>query len=559
MANFILNSTARFRPFSFQEMLAPVSIYTKAYNEVEDGIAELSAKANVWEGLANEQTDKKTYAKYKSFANELNKQAELLAKEGLNPSSRQNMLKMKQRYSSDIVPIENAYKRRQELIDEQRKLIAQDSTMMFNKDASTISLDDLIDNPTTTYLSYSGADLAKQVRTAASALAKEIGNNPRKWRSILDDSYYETITQKGIPSDIIAKFLYNADDIIYNQRNPEEFGINNNIAQKLIEVLEAPLAASGIRNWKNTMSKSDWKELLPVINNYARQGLWGAVGETQYQTLSNKDYNSTGDKNKGKNVEDSRLPYRAIPRTKVEDLPTTKMGEDLKYVKGLKDGSIPLNEMKYRESGYRIPVKNINPFTLKYQNNNQQRYNYTEEQLKRLKDTYGTNNLDELEKIIQSQINESAIRDFTYSMNYPDNKLVSKVLSENSQIMSRNGKLPIYELNEDKNIKGKQLSNDDLSDINFDNGILDYDPTLGLRFTYTNKDGKTKKVVIDTEVLDNKDRRLASYQEEINKARINKDYDSMNKLIYLYMSQLDGTFNSLAKIQSNTDSNLIIR
>lgn len=33
----------------------------------------------------------------------------------------------------------------------------------------------------------------------------------------------------------------------------------------------------------------------------------------------------------------------------------------------------------------------------------------------------------------------------------------------------------------------------------------------------------------------------------------------MNKLIYLYMSQLDGTFNSLAKIQSNTDSNLIIK
>lgn len=542
MANFILNSTARFRPFSFQEMLAPVSIYTKAYNEVEDGIAELAAKANVWEGLANEQTDKKTYAKYKSYAKDLEKQAELLAKEGLNPSSRQNMLKMKQRYSSDIVPIENAYKRRQELIDEQRKLRAQDNTMMFNKDASTISLDDLIDNPNTTYLSYSGATLAKQVGTAASALAKEMRNNPRKWSNILGGQYYQTMTQKG----------YRPEEIILAASQ------DKNAPKELRDIVNKAIYSSGIANWGDT-------NVLKRAYDYANQGLWNAVGETQYQTLSNKAYDYEMQlrlaraKKKGENAEDSRLPYRAIPRTKVEDLPTTKMGEDLKYVKGLKDGSIPMNEMKYRESGYRIPVKDINPFTLKYQNNNQQRYNYTEEQLKRLKDTYGTNNLDELEKIIQSQINESAIRDFTYSMNYPDNKLVSKVLSENSQIMSRNGKLPIYELNEDKNIKGKQLSNDDLSDINFDNGILDYDPTLGLRFTYTNKDGKTKKVVIDTEVLDNKDRRLASYQEEINKARINKDYDSMNKLIYLYMSQLDGTFNSLAKIQSNTDSNLIIR
>lgn len=534
MANFILNSTARFRPFSFQEMLAPVSIYTKAYNEVEDGIAELAAKANIWEGLANEQTDKKTYAKYKSFADELNKQAELLAKEGLNPSSRQNMLKMKQRYSSDIVPIENAYKRRQELIDEQRKLRAQDNTMMFNREASTMSLDELIDNPSASYSSYSGANLVKQVGTAASALAKEMRNNPRKWDNILGGQYYQTMTQKG----------YRPEEIILAASQ------DPNAPKELKDIVNKAVYSSGIANWGDD-------KLLQRAYDYANQGLWNAVGETQYQTLSNKAYARA--KKEEKNAGDSRLPYRAVPRTKVEDLPTTKMREDLKYVKGLKDGSIPMNEIRYRESGYKVPVKDINPFTLKYQNNNQQRYNYTEEQLNRLKDTYGTNNLDELEKIIQSQINESAIRDFTYSMNYPDNKLVSKVLSENSQIMSRNGKLPIYELNEDKNIKGKQLSSDDLSDINFDNGILDYDPTLGLRFTYTNKDGEIKKVILDTEVLDNKDRRLAYYQEEINKARINKDYDSMNKLIYLYMSQLDGIFNSLAKIQSNTDSNLIIR
>lgn len=72
---------------------------------------------------------------------------------------------MKRRYSSEIVPIEQAYKRRQELVDEQRKLQAQDSTLLFDRPASTLSLDELISNPALSPQSYSGALLSKQVGT----------------------------------------------------------------------------------------------------------------------------------------------------------------------------------------------------------------------------------------------------------------------------------------------------------------------------------------------------------------------------------------------------------
>ena len=207
MANFILNSTARFRPFSFQEMLAPVSIYTKAYNEVEDGIAELAAKANIWEGLANEQTDKKTYAKYKSYAKDLEKQAELLAKEGLNPSSRQNMLKMKQRYSSDIVPIENAYKRRQELIDEQRKALREDPSLMYNVDFSTVSLDDLVSNPNLSYTSVSGDDLYKKGKESATASSSRI----LEVMPDLQGQYWRI--RQGYGADAANKFLLDQANI----------------------------------------------------------------------------------------------------------------------------------------------------------------------------------------------------------------------------------------------------------------------------------------------------------------------------------------------------------
>ena len=145
-ANYIVINS-KFKPFSYAEMLQPVQMATAAHQEIENEYADLATKANVWDEMANEQTDPYAYKMYKTYSNDLEEQAGQLAREGLTPASRQNMLRMRQRYSSDIVPIEQAYKRRQELIDEQRKLLAQDNTLMFDRNASMLSLDDLIKNP----------------------------------------------------------------------------------------------------------------------------------------------------------------------------------------------------------------------------------------------------------------------------------------------------------------------------------------------------------------------------------------------------------------------------
>ena len=258
---------SKFKPFSYAEMLQPVQMATAAHQEVENEYAELATKANVWDEMANEQTDPYAYKMYKTYSNDLEEQAGQLAREGLTPASRQNMLRMRQRYSSDIVPIEQAYKRRQELIDEQRKLLAQDNTLMFDRNASMLSLDDLIKNPQLTYQSYSGSTLAKQVGTAAQNLAKEMRDNPRKWRTILGNQYFETIMQKGYRPEEIIQVL---------QNNPEASPI-------LKGIVEDAVGSSNISSW------GDQDTLNRAYEN-ARQGLWNAVGETQYQVQSNKAY-----------------------------------------------------------------------------------------------------------------------------------------------------------------------------------------------------------------------------------------------------------------------------
>ena len=108
MANYSLVVNSKFQPFSFDRYLQPYQIYGQNYKEIEEQYTDLSTKAGIWDGLANEQTDPYTYKMYKTYANDLENQASQLASEGLNAVSRKNMLNMRARYSKEIIPIEQA-------------------------------------------------------------------------------------------------------------------------------------------------------------------------------------------------------------------------------------------------------------------------------------------------------------------------------------------------------------------------------------------------------------------------------------------------------------------
>lgn len=263
MANYIVPGS-KFRPFSYAEMLQPVQSATVAHQELENQYGELATKASVWEEMANEQTDPYAYKMYKTYANDLEEQASQLAREGLNAASRRDMLNMRARYSKEITPIEQAYTARQKQAEEQQKALLQDPTLMLSRRAATTSLDDYIRNPQLAYEAYSGKLITAQAASAASALAKEMQEEPRKWRSILGNSYYETMMQKGFSSQAVLQAI---------QDNP-------NAAPQLTRIVEDAINSSGVRNW------GDQATIARAID-YAKQGLWSAVGETQYQTLDN--------------------------------------------------------------------------------------------------------------------------------------------------------------------------------------------------------------------------------------------------------------------------------
>lgn len=270
MANYSFISNAKFRPFSYQEMLQPLQAYTNEYNTIQEGMGELSAKAGVFERLANEQTDPKTYAMYKQYSNDLAKQAESLAKQGLTPASRQGLMEMKKRYSSEIVPIEAALSKREELTKAQREAIQRDPSLMFDVNYGMVSLDDLVNNPNATYNTISGTELTKRSAQMAQNLAKTIQSNPQ-YKSILGGQYFQQMQQMGYTPQQIMQTVMN----------------DPNAPAELRQVADTVYKEAGLDTWdKETQSRA---------RDYINAGLYDAIGTQRYDTQANRGFMSPGE------------------------------------------------------------------------------------------------------------------------------------------------------------------------------------------------------------------------------------------------------------------------
>ena len=260
MPNLILTSNAKFRPFEYSEMLAPVLMATQAHQEIENAYSDLNTQANAIGSLANEAEDPETFAKYKSYETALRNQADLLASQGLTPGSRKALADLRGRYASDITPIQNAITRRRTLADEQRKALLANPTLMFQRDFNTrskeTSLDRFLENPDYDYgEQYSGALITKQVSDMASHLAREL----RGIASGRLDDYTKTFMKKyGLSSGEVLSAIMNPND-------PKG-------SRALSAIYDSAV---------NAVPKAIRDQYADDIRHYATQGFWSAIGQNQ--------------------------------------------------------------------------------------------------------------------------------------------------------------------------------------------------------------------------------------------------------------------------------------
>ena len=333
MPNFAYTNQTNFRPFSYQEMLAPVLMATQAHQAVEAAYSELDSQANAIGSLANETNDPVAYQRYKAYESALRTQADALAKNGLTPGSRQSLLDLKGRYAKDITPIQNAITRRRELADEQRKALLQNPTLMFQRDMNSMSydssLDRFLENPDYDYGErYSGALLTQQVSQAASNLAKELSNYGNGKRL---DAYTKTFLQQhGFTRSQIL-------DAISNPNRAQSQPVLNAIVEQVI-------GSSGMSNWADQPTRGK-------AYNYARQGLWSAIGQTNISTYEDYGARLAAQEAMQKRVKDYENSQRRVQNLAINPLNIYSSRELDKEEKKYNDNIKKYSQYFYKENG----------------------------------------------------------------------------------------------------------------------------------------------------------------------------------------------------------------
>jgi hypothetical protein len=260
-SNMIVTS-ARFDPFSYQDMMAPVAMADTEHKAIQDDEGKLETLADAWKGRLDPIKDPVAYKQYSDYLDNLKQQSSALASSGLTPTSRQSLVDLKSGYSSNIAPIEEAYTNRQKGVAFQNELRARDNSVVFNKDFSNTSIDDFMKNPTLTSQYASGAAVLQQVANQSKEFADRTIQDPNIKK--LGHGFLNIVTQMGVDPNTIQQVLNSPD------ADPNLKGI----ALQLKNIRDNAIANSGVTQWGTP-------DAVNKIKGFANQGLYAALGKTE--------------------------------------------------------------------------------------------------------------------------------------------------------------------------------------------------------------------------------------------------------------------------------------
>lgn len=195
MANIFLKPTAKFNPFSYQEMLAPVKSYTEAYNALEEEMANLDIMTEDASSKLNNPLDRELKQEALGFQKSLKEAMENLYTKGLTPETKKTFNQLKAAYANKINPINEAYKAYQEDQKYLKKMAIEHPEILIEGAGKSVS--DYIGGKSPQMMSVNADDLMNQ----AMAIAKtQAGRTHRQsnWTPTAGGRFLERTTEVGL-------------------------------------------------------------------------------------------------------------------------------------------------------------------------------------------------------------------------------------------------------------------------------------------------------------------------------------------------------------------------
>lgn len=233
--SFVIDSS--FQPFSMQEMLVPFTMYKDAYEKTEEAYNDLSDKSDKFRYLSETLPEgSKARQLYEGYANDLSKQAEDLAKNGLSMNNRRALTGLKRRYQGEIGRLVSADAAMQEEKKLRRTMNAKDSSMLYAQD--NLGIDDFLDGNTPNLYNISGTELYTRGAAAGKSASSRVFNAGDEG-STLGGYYRKWVERNGYSKESMDAFRANAAAIPELQQAADailmERGVNDNLTGANLE------------------------------------------------------------------------------------------------------------------------------------------------------------------------------------------------------------------------------------------------------------------------------------------------------------------------------------
>ena len=431
MPNYFVTNTARFNPFTYQELATPLLQATQQHLAMEEALSSLD-DGTLATYLAGESQDSSYVSDYKKLSKRVENLSQQLATEGISGAIMRDALKLKGDYKKFSTPVETAGKRRYQLMDEYRKLKAS-NPYLIGEDPGQKDLAFYINNPNYNPEYDNGEAYIKQGTLIGSQLADQL-RNPDAPYTVVPGSggaFLRAVYRRGYTPEEIAS-------------DPMFVNITNQIMQ-----------SRGV-DPEGTDARTN------AIRSYIQQGLFSSLGKDDVDMRNNPGYLNALQQEQLKRLKTPPQDPEA-PSTKYDDFKYSGEKENwasnlLKSVlKDYNGGGVktadgtPLNnsvEVKHYLDTYKSDADSARKKYLEYQTNGTSQGEREKKKLatayKELQKAYN----EEKERLSQYSIADKDYRDIKRTLNFDDTFSYDDVLHKIGTTRSQysGGSFPAYSL-----------------------------------------------------------------------------------------------------------------
>lgn len=214
MANTYITSGSRFKPFTFDEMIKPATLYKEAYDKADIELNTLLDNSALNFSFMSQDTAEK--AVYDDMMVKLQGLAGQLS-QGLNPQIAKDIRDINKNYRTKMLPIQQKIAKRAELAEAQRVALQSNPDLRFTVDYSKANLKDI--HAGSTYGIINLKDV--EAKAATDFFTKTSSMPTESYTPVGNTGYYNVETGYGYkPEDMDEAFTPNATTGKYDTSNP---------------------------------------------------------------------------------------------------------------------------------------------------------------------------------------------------------------------------------------------------------------------------------------------------------------------------------------------------